>query len=185
MHIALCVRIITVYIAFSWVSKRKISSTNANTFISIVMDSLILKVSFNESSSSPPIALAAWRLVHWHGMLGRSKNPGKELATPPKTQSEKHAHASVLSLAQSCRIMKCLISQQCGHSTQGDFRNALSEGHTYVRVELAQSKWTFARTCASITVFHSMLLVNCCSISDFSINEGITRMAATSISGEG
>ncbi len=102
MHIALCVRIITVYIVFSWVSKCKISSTNANTFIFIVMDSLILKVSFNESSSSPPIALAAWRLVHWHGMLGRSKNPGKELATPPKTQSEKHAQCFCL---VSCAIL--------------------------------------------------------------------------------
>lgn len=116
----------------------------------------ILKVSFHESSLLP-IALAAWYI-------------GMECLDGRTTQERSWQRRQKLNpkqpfLPQSCRIMNCLISQQRGHLSQGDFRDALSEGHTYVRVELAQGKWTFARTSASITVFHSMLLVNRCSIS--------------------
>lgn len=124
----------------------------------------ILKVSFHESSLLP-IALAAWYI-------------GMECLDGRTTQERSWQRRQKLNpkqpfLPQSCRIMNCLISQQRGHLSQGDFRDALSEGHTYVRVELAQGKWTFARTSASITVFN------------FSIDEGMTRMAATSASGEG
>ena len=158
IHLDDAYRIICTYncvLFFSMVSKCRISSTNANTFI--FMDNLILKVSFHESSSSLPIALAAWYIGTQclDGRTTQEKSWQRRQKWNPKQPF----------FPQSCRIMRSLISQQRGHVSQGDFRNALSEGHTYVRVELAQGKWTFARTSASITVFHSMLLVNRCSIS--------------------
>ena len=145
MHIALYVHII-VYCFFLW-------SLSAE----FLPPTQILKVSFHESSSLLPIALAAW-------YIGTQCLDGR---TTQERSWQRHQKFNPKQpfFPQSCRIMRCLISQQRGHLSQGDFRNALSEGHTYVRVELAQGKWTFARTSASITVFHSMLFVNRCSIS--------------------